>query len=103
MAPTPGMNRPARAGGFNAYAAGDKVYGGGRSFPNSGPTSDPTGYRERNLQIKARQNAILSRMKKNASSIRPNNQHNDYISRNNDGTGTLRGPSTVAGGGTGGN
>lgn len=44
------------------YAVGNKVYGGGRSFPNLGP-SDPLGYRERDLRQRARRNAILRRLK----------------------------------------
>lgn len=47
---------------FNPYAVGNKIYGGGRSFPTSGPV-DPQGYRERDLQTKARRNALLRRMK----------------------------------------
>jgi hypothetical protein len=52
------------AGGFNSYAAGSKVYGGGRSAPNIGPVSDTMGYRERDLKYKTRQrnNAILRRL-----------------------------------------
>ena len=48
--------------GFNAYAAGDKVYGGGRDFPTMGPV-DPMGYRERDLKTKAKRNAMLRRLK----------------------------------------
>lgn len=44
------------------YLVGDKVYGGGRSFPNLGP-SDPTGYKERDLKHKARRSAMLRRLK----------------------------------------
>lgn len=44
------------------YAVGNRVYGGGRSFPNIGP-SDPTGYRERDLKAAARRSAVLRRMK----------------------------------------
>lgn len=47
---------------FNAYAAGRKVYGGGRDAPNIGPV-DPLGYRERDRQIAARKAAIIKRMK----------------------------------------
>lgn len=43
--------------GFNKYAAGRKVYGGGRDFPTSGMV-DPIGYKERD-----RKNAVLRRMK----------------------------------------
>lgn len=48
---------------FNSYAAGNKVYGSGRSFPNLGPTSDPLGYAERDAKVKAKRNAVLRRMK----------------------------------------
>lgn len=44
------------------YAVGNKVYGGGRSNPTSGPV-DKTGYRERDARTKARRDAILRRMK----------------------------------------
>lgn len=49
---------------FNSYAAGNKVFGGGRSMPTLGPV-DPTGYRERDLKLKARRNAVLRRLKAN--------------------------------------
>lgn len=45
----------------NPYAVGDKIYGGGRSFPTMGPV-DPMGYKERDAQVKARRNAALRRM-----------------------------------------
>lgn len=38
---------------FNRYAAGAKIYGGGRSNPTSGPV-DPMGYKERDLRKKRR-------------------------------------------------
>lgn len=44
------------------YLVGNKVYGGGRSFPNIGP-SDKLGYRERDRKQRARRNAILRRLK----------------------------------------
>lgn len=44
------------------YTVGNKIYGGGRSFPNIGP-SDPLGYRERDLKAKARRAAILRKLK----------------------------------------
>ena len=64
MAQTPnvGPMASARTPGFNAFAAGDKSYGT-RGSPNLGPTTNVEGYRARNLTIKARQNAILRRMK----------------------------------------
>lgn len=47
---------------MNPYSAGNKVYGGGRSFPTSGPV-DPTGYRERDAVASARRSAIVRRLK----------------------------------------
>jgi hypothetical protein len=44
------------------YAVGNKIYGGGRSFPTSGPV-DKLGYRERDATLKARRSAVLRRMK----------------------------------------
>lgn len=44
------------------YAAGDKIYGGGRDAPNIGPV-DPTGYAERDLKYQARRAAMLRRLK----------------------------------------
>lgn len=44
---------------FNKYAAGRKVYGGGRDAPNIGPV-DKMGYKERDAL--KRRNAILRRM-----------------------------------------
>lgn len=55
-----------RTSGINPYAAGDKIYGGGRPFPTSGPV-DPLGYRERDAKATARRNAILRRMRANQS------------------------------------
>lgn len=50
--------------GVSPYSVGNKVYGGGRSFPNVGPV-DKLGYRERDAASKARRDAILRRMKSN--------------------------------------
>lgn len=47
---------------YMPFLVGNKTYGGGRSFPNIGP-SDPTGYRERDLKHKARREAIERRLK----------------------------------------
>lgn len=44
------------------YAAGKKIYGGGRTAPNIGPV-DKLGYRERDAKVRARRNALLRRMK----------------------------------------
>jgi hypothetical protein len=46
---------------FNPYSAGNKIYGGGRSFPTMGKV-DPLGYKERDLATKARRNALLRRL-----------------------------------------
>jgi hypothetical protein len=50
------------------YAAGNKIYGGGRDAPNLGPV-DPMGHRERDLKYQARRDAMLRRLKalKNAN------------------------------------
>jgi hypothetical protein len=48
------------------YAVGNKVYGGGRSFPTMGPV-DKLGYRERDAKSKARKLAILRRLRTNQS------------------------------------
>lgn len=53
---------PSISTSLNPYAVGNKIYGGGRSFPTMGPV-DPTGYRERDLQTKSRRAALLRRMK----------------------------------------
>lgn len=47
--------------GINPYAVGDKIYGGGRSFPTMGPV-DKMGYRERDAKASARRSAILRRL-----------------------------------------
>lgn len=44
------------------YAAGNKIYGGGRDAPNIGPV-DPTGYHERDMKYQARRDAVLRRLK----------------------------------------
>ncbi len=48
------------------YAVGNKIYGGGRSFPTMGPV-DKLGYRERDAKTRARRDAILRRMKANSN------------------------------------
>lgn len=47
---------------YTPYAAGYKMYGGGRSNPTSGPV-DKAGYMERDLMNKTRRQAVLNRMK----------------------------------------
>lgn len=52
--------------GAAPYSVGNKIYGGGRSFPTMGPV-DKLGYRERDAKTKARRNAVLRRMKANSN------------------------------------
>ena len=47
---------------YTPYAAGYKLYGGGRSNPTAGPV-DKAGYQERDLMNNARRDAVLRRMK----------------------------------------
>lgn len=56
-------NKPPGFQGFNPYAAGRKVYGGGRSMPNIGPVNDKLGYAERDNKAKAKKNILLRRLK----------------------------------------
>lgn len=48
--------------GFNPYAAGAKIYGGGRFNPTMGPV-DKTGYKERDRSRQVRRNAVLQMLK----------------------------------------
>lgn len=48
---------------FNPYGAGEKVYEGGRSSPNLGPTANREGYNERDRKAKAKRMAMLRMMK----------------------------------------
>lgn len=61
-----GMHQPVNGGGYEPYAAGNKHYGGGRSFPTNGPV-DPSGYRERDAMAQARRNAILRQIQSKQS------------------------------------
>lgn len=63
------QNPPPGRGSFNAYAAGNKYYGSGRSFPNMGPVSGQgmLGYNQRDNEAKAKKAAILRRLKGQAS------------------------------------
>lgn len=51
---------------YNSYAAGNKIYGSGRSNPTMGPV-DPTGYLERDTAVRLKRNALLRRMKAGAA------------------------------------
>lgn len=53
--------RAKASSGTSSYSAGDTVYGGGRPMPTVGPV-DRTGYKERDLQNKAKRNALLRRL-----------------------------------------
>lgn len=61
-----GQNNPGKGMGpqFNPFAAGRKVYGGGRAFPNVGKSSTMQGYGRRDAAMKARRQAFLDRMKR---------------------------------------
>lgn len=48
---------------FQSYAAGNKIYGGGRSSPHMGGGLDKLGYRERDAKHRLKRNALLRRMK----------------------------------------
>lgn len=65
--PTPVANdtvdTESKPSGFNNYAAGRKVYGGGRTAPNLGPVLNRLGYSQRDNNAEARKAAILRRMK----------------------------------------
>ena len=47
---------------YTPYAAGSKLYGLGQTQPTSGPITNKDGYIERDMQARARRNAILQRM-----------------------------------------
>lgn len=47
---------------FNEYAAGAKVYGGGRYNPTMGPV-DKSGYAERDRKLRVRRNALQAKLK----------------------------------------
>jgi hypothetical protein len=49
------------AGAYTPYAAGYTMYGGGRSNPTAGPV-DKAGYQQRDLENRARRQAVLNRM-----------------------------------------
>lgn len=60
---------------INPYAAGEKVYGLGRTMPTMGPV-DPLGYRERDLATQTRRNALLRLLKANA---KKNYMNSDWL------------------------
>jgi hypothetical protein len=56
------MAKPFGAPDFNSFAAGAKVYGGGRYNPTMGPV-DKTGYAERDRKLRVRRNALQAKLK----------------------------------------
>jgi hypothetical protein len=75
--PTPiGGQKP-----LNPYAAGHRSYGSGRPMPNIGPVAHPQGYEERDNRAQARKNAILRRLKTQASGNPSGAGLVNYISR----------------------
>lgn len=46
---------------FNSYGAGNKIYNNSRFFPTMGPV-DKLGYRERDLRVRTKRNAMLRRL-----------------------------------------
>lgn len=52
---------PQGGGGFNSFAAGNKVYGNGRPMPTMGKIADKTGYAMRDGKMAARRDALMKR------------------------------------------
>lgn len=48
---------------YQSYAAGNKIYGFGRSSPHVGGGLDKLGYKERDAANRLKRNAMLRRMK----------------------------------------
>lgn len=57
-----GLGKPPKPDAYTPYAAGYKMYGGGRSNPSNGPV-DKAGYLARDLMNSARRDAVLRKMK----------------------------------------
>lgn len=51
---------------YTPYAAGQKMYGAGQYNPTSGPV-DKAGYRQRDLEMSAKKEAMLRRLKASQS------------------------------------
>lgn len=51
-----------QSSGFNAYAAGSKVYNGGMNGPTIGMVGSRLGTRENQLAANSRRNALLRRL-----------------------------------------
>jgi hypothetical protein len=54
-------NAPQGGGGFEAYAAGKKAYGGGRPMPTMGKVQSKAGYGMRDGKMAARREALMRR------------------------------------------
>jgi hypothetical protein len=52
---------PQGGGGFEAYAAGKKAYGGGRPMPTMGKVRSKAGYGMRDGKMAARREALMRR------------------------------------------
>jgi hypothetical protein len=61
---------------YQSYAAGNKVYGFGRSSPHVGGGLDRQGYRERDARNRLKRNAMLRRLK---SGQRGNYMSQDWL------------------------
>lgn len=73
-------NPPPGRGGFNAFSAGKKIYGGGRSMPNIGPVADKLGYSRRDNEAAARKKAVLRRLQGQSSGNPMNNAILSFLS-----------------------
>jgi hypothetical protein len=75
-------DKPPGFRGFNSYAAGRKVYGGGRSMPNIGNVSGEgqAGYNERDNKAAARKKMLLKRLQgqMSGSPMSPNIMTSDW-------------------------
>lgn len=74
--PTPGA---IDGTGFNSYAGGKKVYGGGRPMPNIGPVSDLSGYAQRDNEARAKKAAIQRRLGGQMTGDPNNMNYNNYL------------------------
>lgn len=55
---------PKKPDAYTPYAAGYKMYGGGRSNPTNGPV-DKAGYMQRDMLNRAKRDAVLAQMRAN--------------------------------------
>lgn len=76
-------DKPPGFRGFNSYAAGRKMYGGGRSMPNIGPVSGEgqSGYNERDNKAAVRKKLLLKRLQgqMSGSPMNPNIMVSDWM------------------------